>query len=88
MFIKEFKYEDKQKKKQLLFQHGVYLACRPHGDYIILLFQIDAFYAEVYFDAEEEEIGYIRAFSSTEFLTPYLERINISGIYSPLNSEW
>jgi hypothetical protein len=58
----------------------VYLACRPDGDFIILLFQIDSFYVEVYVDREEEEIGYIRAFSSTEFLAPYLKRIDISGL--------
>jgi hypothetical protein len=80
MLLKEFKYEDKQMKKQLLFAHGVYLACRPDGDFIILLFQIDSFYVEVYVDREEEEIGYIRAFSSTEFLAPYLKRIDISGL--------
>jgi hypothetical protein len=80
MLLKEFKYEDKHKKKDILFKYGVYLANRPDGDFTVLLFPIDSFSVEVYFDREEEEIGYIRAFSTTDFLAPYLERIDISGL--------
>ncbi len=80
MHLKEFKYENKQKKKQLLFEHGVYIASRPDEGFTVLLFQIDAFYVEVYFDREEEEIGYIRAFTSLDFLAPYLKNIDISGL--------
>lgn len=80
MFFNEFKYQDKQKKKQLLFNHGVYLAQRPSGEFIILLFQIDSFYAEVYFDTEEEQIGYIRTFTSVNDLEPYLQQVDISPL--------
>lgn len=80
MFFNEFKYQDKQKKKQLLFNHGVYLAQRPFGEFIILLFQIDSFYAEVYFDTEEEQIGYIRTFTSVNDLEPYLQQVDISPL--------
>jgi hypothetical protein len=34
----------------------------------------------VFFDLEEEEIGYMRAFSRTDDLQPYLNRIDISGL--------
>lgn len=80
MLLKEFKYEDKQKKKQFLFNHGVYLAQRPQEEFVILLFQIDAFYVEVYFDSEESEIGYMRAFSDLDQLSPYLQQIDLSAL--------
>ncbi|MGN6165323.1 MAG: hypothetical protein ACTHOF_12355 [Flavisolibacter sp.] len=80
MLFKEFKYQDKQSKKQMLFNHGVYLAQRPHTGFTILLFQIDSFYVEVYFDTEEEQIGYIRTFTSVDDLEPYLQQVDISGL--------
>ena len=80
MLFKEFKYQDKQKKKQLLFNHGVYLTQRPQAEFTILLFQIDSFYVEVYFDTEEYQIGYIRTFTSVDELAPYLHQIDISGL--------
>lgn len=84
MLLKHFKYEDKLKKKELLFSHGAYLASRRIKDFTILLFQIASFYAEVYVDTEEMEIGYIRAFSSVDELNPYLNSINLSQIFSLL----
>ncbi|MGZ3849314.1 MAG: hypothetical protein ACXVMS_07355 [Flavisolibacter sp.] len=78
MQLREFKYEDKLKKKQLLFQHGIFLDQRPQEEFIIMLFQIDAFYVEVYFDREEREIGYMRAFSELDLSSPYLQRIDLS----------
>ena len=80
MLLKQFKYEDKQKKKELLFEHGVYLANRTEGDFTVFLFQIASFYVEVYFDTEEEQIGYIRAFTGVEYLAPYLQKIDISSL--------
>jgi len=82
MQLCEFKYEEKQTKKELLSCNGVYLAHRTTGDYIIFLYAIDAFYVEMYLDIEEMEVGYIRAFASTEYLQPYLEKIPIGGILS------
>ena len=43
-----------------------------------------SFYVEMYFDDEEGEIGYIRAFSNTNELKPYLDAIDISEIYAEL----
>lgn len=82
MFFNEFKYQDKQKKKQLLFNHGVYLAQRPAEEFTILLFQIESFYVEVYFDTEEEQIGYIRTFTSVDGLEPYLQQVDLSGLFT------
>jgi len=80
MRLKDFKYQDKETKKQLLLKYGVYLMNRPDGAFILYLFQIDSFYVEVYFDKEEEEIGYIRTFADIEQLAPYLQAIDISEV--------
>ncbi len=80
MILSEFKYQNKQIKKQILFEQGVYLAHRPEGAFIVFLFQIDAFYVEVYLDREEGEIGYMKGFTSPKDLDPYLPNIDISEL--------
>jgi hypothetical protein len=80
MKIEEFKYLEKETKKRLLFDNGVYLASRQESEFIIELYQIDSFYVEAYFHESDQEIGYMRAFSSIEDLIPYLSKIDISSI--------
>ena len=80
MLLHEFKYQEKQKKQQLLFENGIYLPSRFIKDYQLVLFAVDSFYVEVYFDLEHEQVGYIKAFSSTDELMPYLSSIDITAI--------
>ena len=80
MLLHQFKYEEKSKKKELLFQNGIYLASRFIKGVQILLYQINSFYVEVHVDVEEEEIGYMRAFTSTDDLKPYLDNIDVSDL--------
>ena len=80
MKIEEFKYLEKETKKRLLFDNGVYLASRQESEFIIELYQIDSFYVEAYFHESDQEIGYMRAFSSIDDLLPYLGKIDISSI--------
>ena len=82
MQLHEFKYQEKQKKKELLFENGVYLATRFIKNYQLLLFSVASFYVEVYFDYHEEEIGYMKAFTSTDELSPYLDEMDISDLLS------
>ncbi|HEY0579421.1 MAG TPA: hypothetical protein VGC75_01825 [Candidatus Nitrosocosmicus sp.] len=86
MELKEFKYEQKDKKLEMLFSNGVYLASRREKNNTILLYQINSFYVEVYFYDDFCEPGYMKAFTDTEFLNPYLEQINIHFlINSPIS---
>ena len=80
MKIEEFKYLEKETKKRLLFDNEVYLASRQESEFIIELYQIDSFYVEAYFHESDQEIGYMRAFSSIDDLIPYLGKIDISNI--------
>lgn len=81
MQLTEFKYQEKQKKQQLLCEKGVYLARRTQNEFTILLFQVASFYVEVYIDEEEEMVSYIKAFSSTDHLAPYLQAIDVSELF-------
>jgi hypothetical protein len=83
MKIEEFKYLEKEKKKRLLFDNGVYLATRQESDFIIELYQIDSFYVEAYLHESDNEVGYMRAFSSIDDLLPYIGKIDISSLLNP-----
>ena len=80
MRLEEFKYLEKQRKIQLLFENGVYLCTRQEPEFTIDLYQIDSFYIEAYFHHGCEGPGYMRAFSSTDHLTPYLKDIDLSQL--------
>ena len=81
MKLRDFKYQVKEKKKQLLFDNGVYLAKRKVDEFDVYLYQVHSFYVEVYFYEDYEDLGYMRAFSSTDNLLPYFTQIDISGLF-------
>ena len=80
MLLHEFKYQEKQKKTRLLLDCGTYLASRFVSGYQLLLFAVDAFYVEVYYDIEHELLSYFKAFSGTDELEPYLGQIDLSSL--------
>jgi hypothetical protein len=87
MLLKDFKFVNKHTKAKLLAKKGVFLAKRWQEEYEVLLFQLGSFYVEVFYNLEEEEIGYIRIFESTDLLQPYLNRIDISAlVHQPVDS--
>jgi hypothetical protein len=77
MLLHEFKYQEKQKKTEMLSKYGVYLTSRLVKGYQIFLFAVSSFYVEVYFDLEHELMSYIKAFSGVDDLDPYLENIDL-----------
>jgi hypothetical protein len=67
--------EDIQHKYLLI--RGECIASRETEEHCILLFQIDSFYVEVYFDNECNEIIHSRTFESIDELQPYFEQAEI-----------
>lgn len=80
MKLEEFKYMEKESKKQLLFDNGTYLCSRNEPDYLIELYQIDSFYVEVFYTNHKKTIIYLRAFSNFSDLDPYLVQIKLPDL--------
>jgi len=59
---------------------GTHIADRQDELHNILLYQIDSFYVEVYYNRQHNEIVRFRAFVSLEQLLPYLGQINIDEL--------
>ncbi len=61
----------------VLLDQGVMVAERIYKDFKIILYQVQHFYVEVYFNKTYEMIQGFRAFESMQHLDPYLESIDI-----------
>ena len=59
-----------------------HIADRHVGDFTILLFQIDGFYVELYYNNRQNKIDRFKSFSNVDLLTPYLSQIDLSGLLS------
>jgi hypothetical protein len=69
-------------QQKLLLRKSVFLSERQTDDFVILLFQLESFYVEIYYLKESDEIVFIKCFECTDDLEPYLEKINISSFIS------
>jgi hypothetical protein len=78
MKLLEFNKMDAINKFDTLCRCGELLGERIYQGAKILLYQIDAFYVEVYYVTSFNKIEKMRSFSSTNLLKPYLEEIDIS----------
>jgi hypothetical protein len=57
---------------------GVMIADRIEGEHRLILYQLDSFYIEIWYNMEDNEIQKVRSFENTEQLQPYLSQIDIS----------
>lgn len=78
MKILEFNKMDAINKFDTLCRCGELLGERICQGAKVLLYQIDAFYVEVYYATSLNKILKMRSFSSTNLLKPYLRDIDIS----------
>ncbi|WP_354432485.1 MULTISPECIES: hypothetical protein [unclassified Mucilaginibacter] len=57
---------------------GTYIGDRPDGKFFVQLYNLGSFYAEVFYDVENNEINSIRGFKSTKIIEPYLTHIKLN----------
>lgn len=60
-----------------LLAKGVCIADRETKENCILLFHVDSYYVEIYFDQITGDIMHSRTFEDTDELKPYLEQVQI-----------
>lgn len=66
----------------LIWESGVFLARRDKGYYKILLFQLEGFYAEVWYHAHFNVLIKVESFSDTDLLEPYFDKIELAGLFN------
>ena len=82
MTVYEFGRLSESKQISCINKKAVYLSQRRKGDYVIILYQLDSFYVEICHHKNVFECKKIVPFTTTDLLSPYLESIDISGIYN------
>ena len=78
MTLQHFNALSQHKKHRKLLVNGVWLADRETEDSTVLLFQLDAFYVEIFFSKQGDEITQSNCFDCLDYLDPYLEDIDLS----------
>jgi hypothetical protein len=80
MKLLEFQSLSQDEQVFILYQQGVYIGKRKNGDQTRLLFQLESFYAEVFYTSYRRSIYKIHISDSTSILDPYLEQIKIENV--------
>jgi abortive infection bacteriophage resistance protein len=63
---------------EVLRDKGKQLGDSTDEEHKVLFYQIEGFYAEVFYHKEHNVIKPLRSFKNVDQLRPYLERINVS----------
>jgi hypothetical protein len=78
MTLQNFRALTQNKQNKKLLTEGVCIADRRTEEVQALLFQIDGFYVEVFFNGEGDEVLFSRNFEDVNELDPYLQDIDLS----------
>ena len=57
---------------------GTFIGDRQEGDLSVQLYNLGTFYAEVFYNAEINEIVKVRGFKGTKLIEPYLKAVKIT----------
>ena len=80
MRMSDFNLLPAQEKAALLYKRGVYIGKRREGNQVVLLYQLDEFYVELFYVKYRHHIQRARCSASTLVLDPYLDQIRIEEL--------
>ena len=75
-----FNILDENEKAKLVWAKGVLIGERTEAFHTIRLYQVDAFYVEMYHHNHFNVIIKMVSFSHTDQLQPYLQEISLDGL--------
>ena len=80
MTFNDFRSANRNAQIEAIVDKGVRLLSRDVLEFTVILYQIEYFYVEVFYDKEEGSFSVIRCFKSTTLLDPYLENMDIHAL--------
>ncbi|HEV7621662.1 MAG TPA: hypothetical protein VGO09_08015 [Flavisolibacter sp.] len=80
MKLSDFKLLPLKEQLDILYYQGSYIGKRKAGPVIIILYQLEEFYIEIYYTDYRRHISRVNYFVSTCFLDPYLEQMTLEHI--------
>ena len=85
MTLTYFKSLTRNQKKAVVLRTGTFLCEKNYGLIRTMLYQVDGFYVEIYFAKFRRDAIWFRSFDSTKNLHPYLQQIDISGLFKDVS---
>ncbi len=80
MTLNQFNLLNEDDQACAIWQRGVLIATRASGSCRVLLYQIEGFYVEVFYQPQYHVITKFKSFASTDALDPYFGQISLSGL--------
>jgi hypothetical protein len=80
MTFEQFRSLPKDMQRNVVKHYGVFLFGRTGVGVNVMLYQVESFYVEIYFDEKMSEATRIRSFEDTRHLEPYLRMVDVSEL--------
>jgi hypothetical protein len=64
----------------LLYKEGIYIGKRRTYNRTVLLYQLESFYAEIFYKSYRRYVDHIHCFETTAEIDPYLEDIDVADL--------
>ena len=80
MTFQQFRSVPKDMQRNVVKHCGVFLFGRTGVGVNVMLYQVEGFYVEIYFDEKMSEAKHIRSFEDTRLLEPYLRMVDVSEL--------
>lgn len=80
MKLQQFRSASKEVQEKMVKVEGVFLMERKSLGVSVLLFQVDGFYVEVFYNTATNSVSFIKSFEDMDGIEAYLERIDISEV--------
>lgn len=84
MTLQQFRAASCEVQEKLVKRWGVFLMERKSLGVSVLLFQLDGFYVEVFYDATTSTVSFIKSFNDMDGIEAYLINIDISNLLAIL----
>jgi len=87
MHFNDFLQLDETDQLEILWYNGEQIGKRKENDYLVLLYQVEGFYVEVYYHTRLRAVRRYVSFQSTSRLEPYLQQIDLSVVFRQVKKQ-
>lgn len=84
MKLQQFRSAPQEVQEKLVKRNGVFLMERKSLGVSVLLFQLDGFYVEVFYNTQRGVVSFVKSFEDMDGIEAYLGRIDISDVMARL----
>lgn len=80
MTLLDFKTLSEQEQVHIMRKRGVYIGKRRIPGFVVLMYQVESFYVEVFYKKYRHSIAGVNCTEYTGILDPYLEQIELAPL--------